>query len=247
MARVVTTGVQAPVESNANGQLGPPPRRSPLSRVRGSLALAVVFAVLAGLFYLLAASGGSGESIAVAARDLRAGEALDAGVVRYVEVSGAPAFMATLLGPEDLAQVNGFVLTHAITEGSPIGHGDLVSPAAGAQARSMSIPVEDEHAAGGAIGVGDIVDVIDGGENGVAPSYAVTGVQVVAVSAASDGTLGSSGNKSWIAVALPDGPLFDGQAALRLAAAIQHGKVEVVRSTGAPPLPASAVTSLGGR
>jgi len=228
-----------PAETNG-ASLGPPPRRSAFSRVRGSLALAVVFAVLAGLFYLAAAASNSGVQVGVASRDLRAGEALEGTALRYVDVSGSKAFLATLLRPRDMASVRGFVLTHPVGNGAAVGRGDLVPAGAATQARSMSIPVDAEHAAGGTIQVGDIVDVIDGGDNASAPSYAVTGVQVVAVSKPSSASLGGAGSKSFIAVALPDGPQPDGQAALRLAAAIGHAKVEVVRATGAASLPPAA-------
>ncbi len=242
MARALSVGAPA-VHAETNGQsLGAAPHRSAFSRVRGSLALAVVFAVLAGLFYLVAANGHSGVQVAVASRDLRVGETIDAGAVSYVDVSGSKALLATLLRPQDMASVQGFVLTHAVVKDAAVGRGDVVPAGAGSQARSMSIPVDAEHAAGGTIQVGDTVDVIDGGDNGSAPSFAATGVQVVGVSRPSTGALGGGSTKSFIAVALPDGPQPDGQAALRLAAAIDHAKVEVVRSTGAASLPA-AVTA----
>lgn len=240
MARTLTRGTLG-VPAETNGQaIGPPPPRSAFSRVRGSLALAVVLAIFAGLFYLAAASGQSGQQVAVAARDLRPGEALDAGALRYVDVSGSKAFIATLLRPKDMAAVRGFVLIHGVAGGSAVGRDDVASAAtaAGSQARSMSIPVDTEHAAGGSVRVGDVVDVIDGGENAGAASYAVTGVQVVAVSKPTTGGIGGSSAKSSITVALPDGAQPDGQAALRVATAIDHGKVQIVRSTGAAALPA---------
>jgi Flp pilus assembly protein CpaB len=235
MARVLTSPA---VDTAANGLgLGPPPRRRLLSRVRASLALAVVLAVLAGLLYLAAAGGRSGVQVAVAARDLRAGEPLDPGALRYVDAGGSKAFLAGFLRPQDLASVRGSVLAHPVAAGTAIARTDLVPAAAGGQARTMSIPVDAEHAAGGAIRVGDVVDVIDGGENGAAPTYAVTGVAVVALSRPSGNTLAAAGAKPSITVALPDAAADNGQAALRVAAAIDHGRVEVVRATGAAVLP----------
>ncbi|MCA1656838.1 MAG: SAF domain-containing protein [Actinobacteria bacterium] len=234
MARALSPTVTT---TESNGRvLAAPPRRSALSRVRGSLALAVVFAVLAALFYLVAAGGQGGVPVAVAAHDLQAGEALDDAAVRFVDVSASEQFLATLVGPEDMAGLRGGVLSRPIANGTAVGRADVVAATAGGQARSMSIPVEPEHAAGGALQVGDLVDVIDGGDSAGPPSYAVTGVRVVAVSSRRSGTVGSAASKSWITVALPDGPLPDGQAALAMAAAIAHGKVEVVRSTGAAVL-----------
>jgi Flp pilus assembly protein CpaB len=208
--------------------------------VRGSLAIAVVFSVLAGLFFLAAVNGRSGTQVAVAARDLRPGDPIDEGAVRYVDVSGPGAVLATLVRSGDLDALRGSVLSHPVPSGAVLSRDDLVPAAAGSQPRWMSIPVDAEHAAGGSIAVGDIVDVIDGGDTGGTPSYALTGARVVAVSRPSGGALGSGSGKSSITVALPDGPLPDGRAALAVATAIRHDKVEVVRSTGAASLPAAA-------
>jgi len=230
----------APVVAETNGQVPRPPTRGLFGRVRGTLALAVVFAVLAGLFYLVAVGGNSGVQVAVAARDLRPGDSLGAGAVRYVDVSGSAGVVRTLVRPADLDSLRGSVLSHAVTAGSMLSRDDVVAAGTGAQQRSMSIPVDAEHAAGGAIVVGDVVDVIDGGDSNAAPSYALTGARVLAVSRPSTGGLGAGSAKSSITVALPDGPIPDGRPALAVAAAVGHGKVEVVRSTGAPALPASA-------
>jgi hypothetical protein len=89
---------------------------------------------------------------------------------------------------------------------------------------------------GGGVRVGDHVDVLDGGGNGVDPSYVVTDVEVLGISKGSD-SLSSSSRDSFIVVAIPDGA-----AALRLAGAIERNKVQILRSTGATPLSA-AVTS----
>jgi len=239
MARVLAPP-GAPVVTESNGQIPAPPRRGLFGRVRGSLALAVVCAVLAGLFFLVAVNGQAGTQVAVAARDLRPGNALDAGAVRYVDISGSKAVLATLVRSGELDSLRGSVLSHPVPAGSVLSRADLVPAGAGTQPRSMSIPVDAEHAAGGSIAVGDLVDVIDGGDTGGTPSYALTGARVVAVSRPGGGTLGSGSAKPSITVALPDGPLPDGRVALAVAAAIQHNRVEVVRSTGAASLPAAA-------
>lgn len=234
MAPTATSAVVTPTQTN--GQLPAPPRRPFFSRVRGNLAVAVVFAVLAGLFNLLAVGGRSGTPVAVASRDLRAGETFDAGAVRFLDVSGSKAFIATLLRPADVAAMGGFVLTHSLTSGSPVSRDDVAASAAPSQQRSMSIPVPEEKAVGGTVRVGDHVDVIDGGGNGIDPSYVVTDVEVLGVSKGSD-SLSSTSHNSFVTVAVPDGG-----AALRLAGAIERNKVQILRSTGATPL-SSAVAS----
>src|SRR4051812_24605576 len=155
MAPTATSAVGAPSPTQTNGQVPAPPRRPFFSRVRGNLAVAVVFAVLAGFFNLLAVGGRAGEPVAVAARDLRGGETFDAGAVRYLDVKGSKAFMATLLRPADVGSMNGFVVTHAVTAGSPVGRDDLAASAAPSQQRSMSVPVPPERAVGGGVRVGD--------------------------------------------------------------------------------------------
>ena len=234
MARTLTTG--APTTGEANGQVPPPPKRTLSSRMRGTLALAVVFGVLAGLFTLLALSDNQGEPVAVAARDLRAGETLDPGALRYLDMSGSEQLVGALLRQKDVAALKGNVLTHPVAAGSPITRDDLAPAVAPAQQRAMSVPVPPERAAGGNVSRGDRVDVIDAGGNGVEPSYVLTDAEVLDVSLRGDGRLGSS-EDTYITVAVPDGA-----AALRLASAIERDKIQVLRSTGATPLSA-AVTA----
>ncbi|PLS75322.1 MAG: hypothetical protein CYG61_07985 [Actinobacteria bacterium] len=100
----------------------------------------------------------------------------------------------------------------------------------------MSLPVERQHAVGGALRPGDRVDVIDGAE----ASFVVTNAEVLAVPNLSNGNLSGTGSYA-ITIAV------DAQGALRLAAAIAGGKVEVVRSTGAEALPPPSASPTGGR
>ena len=214
-----------------------PPRRPVTTRVPPSLALAVVAAVLAALFYLRATGGPEGVLVAVAARDIVAGEAVGTGDFRFSEVAASPRVLATLVRRKDLAGLGGAIATRGIVEGSPLLRADLVARAAGGGQRAMSLPVEREHAVGGALRPGDRVDVIDGAEG----SYVVTNAEVLAVPNLSSDTLsGTTGNYA-ITIAV------DAQGALRLAAAIAGGKVEVVRSTGADALPPPTVGPMDGR
>lgn len=213
-----------------------PPRRPVTTRVPPSLALAVVAAVLAALFFLRATGGPEGVLVAVAARDIAAGEAVAIGDLRFSEVAASPRVLATLVPRKDLAALDGTIATRGIVEGSPLLRADLVAPAAGGGQRAMSLPVEREHAVGGALRPGDRVDVIDGAEG----SYVVTDAEVLAVPSLSSGTLSGTGTYA-ITIAV------DAQGALRLAAAIAGGKIEVVRSTGADVLPPPTAVATGGR
>ncbi|MDP9388566.1 MAG: RcpC/CpaB family pilus assembly protein [Actinomycetota bacterium] len=213
-----------------------PPRRPVSARVPPSLALAVVAGVLAALFYLRGTGGPEGVRVAVAARDIPTGEAVGMGDLRFSEVVASPVLLRQLVPRGDLAALKDSIAARRIVEGSPLLRADLVAPAAGRQQRAMSLPVEREHAVGGALRPGDRVDVIDGAEG----SYVVTNAEVLAVPDLSTGTLSGTGDYA-ITIAV------DAQAALRLAAAIAGGKVEVVRSTGADALPPPLAGPIGGR
>lgn len=204
-----------------------PPRRPLTSRVPPSLALAVVAGLLAGLFFLRGTGSSDGVAVAVAGRDIPAGEEVTVGDLRFTEVAASSRFVAQLVPRRQLGSLEGSIAIRGIVEGSPLLRDDLVSPAAGGLQRAMSLPIEREHAVGGALRPGDRVDVIDG----VDASYVITNAEVLAVpKAVSDALSGARSYAITIAV--------DAQGALRLAAAIAGGKVEVVRSTGAEPLPA---------
>ncbi|MDP9403026.1 MAG: SAF domain-containing protein [Actinomycetota bacterium] len=141
-----------------------PPRRPVTTRVPPSLALAVVARVLAALFYLRGTGGPDGVPVTVAARDIPAGEALGMADLRFSEVEASPGLLAKLVPRGQLASLSGSIAARSIVEGSPLQRGDLVAPRAGGQQRAMSLPVERQHAVGGALRPGDRVDVIDGAE-----------------------------------------------------------------------------------
>lgn len=95
----------------------------------------------------------------------------------------------------------------------------------------MSIPVPRENAAGGSLGVGDRVDVIDT-VDGVA-RYVALDVEVTKVSApsSSGGITRGAGREFFVVVQV------DALQALAIAEALADGKLNVVRSTGAAPAP----------
>lgn len=213
-----------------------PPRRPVTTRVSPGLALAVVAGVLAALFYLRATGGPDGVPVAIAARDIPAGEAVGIGDLRFSEVVASPRLLAKLVPRGELGALNGSITARSVAEGSPLLRADLVTAAASGQQRAMSLPVEREHAVGGALRPGDRVDVIDGADG----SYVVTDAEVLAVPNLSSSDLAGTRNYA-ITIAV------DAQGALRLATAIAGGKVEVVRSTGAEAIPAPTAAPVGGR
>ncbi|MBW3642280.1 MAG: Flp pilus assembly protein CpaB [Actinobacteria bacterium] len=219
-----------------DGVIPQPPRRPVGTRVPPSLALAVVAGVLAALFYLRATGGAEGIPVAVAARDIPAGEVVGIADVRFTEISASTGLLAELVPRREMAALNGSIAARTIVAGSPLLRDDFVDPASGGRQRAMSLPVDREHAVGGALRPGDRVDVIDGAE----ASYVITNAEVLAVPKPLTDTLRGTGRYA-ITIAV------DAQGALRLAAAITRGKVEVVRSTGAEALPAPAAGPADGR
>jgi Flp pilus assembly protein CpaB len=91
----------------------------------------------------------------------------------------------------------------------------------------MSIPVKRENAAGGALSVGDRVDVITTATGQA--QWVVAGVQVIGVapSASSGGLTRDVTSGYYVVVEV------DADQALALAGALGGEKIEVVRSTGA--------------
>jgi hypothetical protein len=88
----------------------------------------------------------------------------------------------------------------------------------------MAVPVSPAHAAGGAIRVGDRVDLVDVGSDGVA-AYVVRGAPVISVSTGETGALTSS-IREHIVIGV------GAQEALAVAAAIEDGAIDVIVTTG---------------
>ncbi|HUH08238.1 MAG TPA: RcpC/CpaB family pilus assembly protein [Egibacteraceae bacterium] len=165
--------------------------------------------------------------VAVAAIELRPGAVLTSASFAFTDIDADDALLATLLEPDRAAAMVGSIASASLRPGDLIRAGDLVEPAAPSQRRAMSIPVEPARAVGGQLRSGDRVDVIEVRDG--AASYVVTDAEVLAV-ADPGGARGLSGLGAFsITVAVDDA------AALRLAAAIQADRVQIVRSTGSAP------------
>jgi Flp pilus assembly protein CpaB len=171
---------------------------------------------------------------AVAARPLLAGEVVQQSDLRYVDVGASGALAKTLLRPADVASLGNRQAARAIPAGSLVTKADLVDQGTAPQLRAMSVPIDPTHAVGGAIGRGDTVDVID--SSGTTPVFVVTGAKVVEVASTSTAKIGTASSKFSVTIAVDDA------SALRLAAAITAGKIDVVRSTGAAPVTAQSPT-----
>lgn len=208
------------------------PRRR-ASRVPLSLWLAVVLALVALVSFLVLTKGAGGVQVAVAARPLVAGEPVRPADYRFSVVQASASVTRNLFTPADVAALDGRPAAHAIPAGALIGRADVTEANAAPQPRAMSVPLDQTRAVGGALARGDTVDVID--SSGPQSAYVVTGARVLSVGETSGGGKfgGGSGHYA-VTIAVDDA------AALRVAAAITGGKVDVVRSTGA----AAVVTPL---
>lgn len=168
--------------------------------------------------------------VAVAAADIRAGALVEPATFRFTHVRVDADLLASLVTPQSARALTGWVATAALPAGAIVRTSDLRPPSAPAAARAMSLPVTPEHAVGGAIAVGDRVDVIDV-RDGEA-SYVTTGAEVLDVTTGARGALPSLGGMS-ITIAV------DSETALRLAVALRSESLEIVRSTGATPAAAT--------
>ena len=205
-------------------------RRGLLSRLSAGHLVILLAALVAGVAnYAALAARDDSVRVAVAARDLRAGDVVTAGQLAFAELRADPRLLTTLLQPGDVAAVDGHVLKVAARAGELVRAGDLQPQAAAAGQRAMSIPIEPEHAVAGALEAGDRVDVIEVADGTAA--YLVTDAEVLDVPDTSAG--GIAGGLRSFSVSLA----VDAEAALRIAVAIREGQLELVRSTGAVPVP----------
>jgi Flp pilus assembly protein CpaB len=167
--------------------------------------------------------------VVVAATDLPAGTALDTANTKTVTLAESSPLAGSMLR---LDALGADVVTRApLRAGEPILASQIDDTPTTSGLRAMSVPVERANAVGGDLRVGDRVDIADVDRDGNA-TWLVTGVQVIDVGADRVGLTGVDG--SFYVVVDVDAP-----GALRLAAGLADGKVNVVRSTGADPITTS--------
>lgn len=185
-----------------------------------AVAVAAILAFVANLAFLR--SRDDAVAVVAAARPIEAGEVVDGEDLTTTMLRADAGVLATLLtSPEGM---EGRIARRALAEGELVGSGDLLSGAAPDGLASMSIPIDPARAAGGVIRVGDRVDVVDVGDDGVA-GYVVRDVPVLEV-ASSGGALAGAG-RDHVVLGL------DADQVLTVAEAISDGEVDVVITTGA--------------
>lgn len=204
------------------------PARRLLGRFSRARALMVLSALLT--FVLIASATGEKDrqiNVAVARRDIAAGAVVSANLVGRVELPSKSALVGRMVPIERLG-AGKWIATRPIAAGDPVRNSDLAPATDRPGLRAMSIPVKRENAAGGALSIGDRVDVISTASG--QPQWVVTSVQVVGVppSSSSGGLTRDVAAGYYVVVEL------DADQALALAGALAGQKIEVVRSTGAP-------------
>ncbi len=230
------TAVDAPAPAR-DGRTHPAPRPRRVRRRRVHLeprlllgVVLVAASVAGGL--RLAAAGDDTVPVVTAARDLPGNHVLHRGDLRTVRLRASDAVIDTLVAGERLGSLTGQVLLRPLP-----AHGLLDRRFVGSASRSVreiTVPLTPEHALGGALRVGERVDVLASFGKGTADARTLTvvsGAEVVAT-VREDGFLGRGGKLSALTLAVPpDDVVF-------LAFASRNGELDVVRATGATaPLP----------
>ncbi len=200
-----------------------------IDRISGRLSLGHVVMIVAGLLavlvnFLVLRSRDEVFLVAVAAGPIRAGTTVSADDLALTELQATPEVLAGLVSGEERGMLEGRIAVRAIAAGDLLHDSDFREPSAPADLRAMSIPIEREHAAGGDLEPGDVVDVIRASDQ--TAEYVVAGAQVLDVATDSDSALRGV-SRFFVVVAV------DADTALELASAIQSGGLELVRSTGA--------------
>jgi hypothetical protein len=212
-------------------------RRSLFSRFSAAHGLMIVSGLLAFvLVAVVTADRRQVVTIAVARDDIASGVPLDQDLFERAELP-ADSELANVLVPYGELAEGTAVTGRAVNAGDALRRSDVRTGVDTQGLRSMSIPVARAHAAGGAIKVGDLVDVIDV-VDGTA-TFVVTGAEVAGVSddSAAGGITGGATQEYFVVV------LVDAPGALAIAQALSDGTVDVVLSTGATPVTTAADTN----
>lgn len=171
-------------------------------------------------------------TVLVAAHDLPAGHQLQPTDLSEVEVSANPEVLDNWIPASSSPTLIGQVLPRPLTAGEVIRRNEIVSPAAPAGKLAMSIPVSPTQAAGGAITIGDRVDVIstEDAEVEKVSRFVAVGLPVLAVPEADGGGLGVA-TEFHVVVAVSR------LQALGVAEAIAGGEISILVSTVADRVP----------
>lgn len=231
-----TNTLMRPRPAPSGGTAGPIRPHGPRVGLRGRLSFGHWMMVVCGLLaFVFTASALRHETattqVAVAARDLPAGTVLQASDVELLVVPADSGLVGTVLAAEDLPSP--FRLTERIVSGDPIRRSALLAAGdgGGTVGRSMSIPIDRANAVGGALRVGDRVDVL--AVFGDQARFILTDTPVLALSDSgepSGGLLRAGSDTYFVTVQV------DEISALSVAEALKSGELQIVQATGANPI-----------
>jgi pilus assembly protein CpaB len=193
--------------------------------LRTVLGLLLFSASLLGGQRILAASETS-DQMWVAARDLPEGAVVASGDVELAAVSLPSRLSAAYAGAGE--SLTGTSLTRPVRAGELVATAWLAAAPGTSPGRSMTIPVEPEHAVGGALQPGDRVDVLatfDAGNVRARTLVLARAVEVLDV--VETGAL-AFGENTLVGITLAVGP----EQATRLAFASRTGEIDVARVDG---------------
>ena len=238
-----TNTVMRPRPAPSHGPAGPTRPKNRRRQWRGRLSFGHWMMVVCGLLaFVFTASALRQETptmqVAVASRDLAAGSVLQAADVELLVVPADSALAETVLAAGDL---NGsYRLAERIVSGDPIRRSALVVAGDGdaPAGRSMSIPIDRANAVGGALRVGDKVDVL--AVFGDQARFILTDTTVLALSdtgESSGGLLRAGTDTYFVTVGV------DEISALSVAEALKSGELQIVQATGANPIQTSPKTT----
>ncbi len=201
-------------------------RRKRFPSISGIHLLIIAAGVLALIANLALLRGGETPltRMAVSRADLPPGRNLRADDIELVSMDVPEPVASGLISENELAEYRGWIVTTRTASGSLLSKADLRAPLTTSGFRAMSFPVDVEHATGGDLVPGDLVDVIRVDEEKA--SFVATGVPVLDVPGQSEGALGLS-DSFFLVLEVDD------RTALILALALANAEVEVLRSTGA--------------
>jgi Flp pilus assembly protein CpaB len=160
----------------------------------------------------------------MADQPLTTGSMLTPENIRLVPIDSGFEGLDELVTEESLAGFDGWVLDRAIPAGGMVDRNSLVEPGEASGLRLMSLPIGEEHAAGGSLISGDRVDVISV-DDGTA-SFVATNLEVTGVASTAAGSIGAMSAYHVVVAVTAD-------LAVDLAAALDSGALEVVRAPGA--------------
>lgn len=196
------------------------PRSGP--NLSGGWVVMLLSGLIAAVLFLFVTQQASDKvAVAVLAKDVPAGQRMDSSFFTTAEVSADSAQLDRLVRYQDSDRYTGWIASGPMKAGDLVLSSSLREPAASEGRRSMSVPVDKNHAANGELQAGDRVDVIDPATN---DGYVARNVEVLNAVSTSGGI---GGNDSYtVILAVND------EQAVKISKAVATGKFDLIRSTG---------------